>query len=337
MITRKEVADRAGVSVAVVSYVLNNRSIVKEETRQKVLAVINELGYRPNQTARSLKTRKTGQIAVLVHFLGNPFEGGLLLYIEKKAKLSNYSVFFHSFEPAREEELKNTLMGRVDGILLLGQTLSEESQAFYSLMELPIVSLMHPGIAMPSIPVVDVDWIAEIRRLIVHLREQGHEQIAFMTAGDPQDPIAHRLMAFREAMHHEGLKLPEPYILEGAGRFERAFEVLTTTFTQGFDFTAIVAANDLMAAGCLAACRESGILVPQQLAVAGCEDILMSSQVSPALTAICYPRMEVGLAATELLLSLIDGENKKTPRLEGKLSVRASTVENSMNATSYSN
>jgi DNA-binding LacI/PurR family transcriptional regulator len=106
-----------------------------------------------------------------------------------------------------------------------------------------------------------------------------------------------------------------------------AFHTLTTTLTQGFDFTAIVAANDLMAVGCLAACRKSGIVVPHQLAIAGCEDILMSSQVSPALTAISYPRMEIGLAATELLLSLIDGDNRKTPRLEGKLSVRASTVE----------
>ena len=98
MVTRDHVALRAGVSVAVVSYVLNNKNIVKEETRQKVLLAVKELGYQPNLAARSLKTKKSQQIAVLVNNLGNPFEAEVLLCLESTAREAGYSVFFSKLQ-----------------------------------------------------------------------------------------------------------------------------------------------------------------------------------------------------------------------------------------------
>ncbi|MBD2844103.1 LacI family DNA-binding transcriptional regulator [Paenibacillus sp. IB182496] len=341
MATRQQVAERAGVSVAVVSYVLNNRKIVKEETRRKVLEAIRELGYRPNQTARSLKTKQTRQIAVLIHYIGNPFEAGLLLHIEATAKRHGYFIFVQTYEPAREEELRAMLIGRVDGVLLLGHALAAESLDDFRALGIPVVSAMQPadGAADAStdgtaggttgeagLPSIDVDWQPAMRRLIRHLREQGHTRIAFMTDATPGSPLGVRAAAFASALGDEGLT-PATSPLDGGGRFERARETLDDRLaTQPAPaFTALVCANDLMAAGCLAACRDRGRRVPQELAIAGCEDILMSSQTDPPLTAIHYPRQAAGEQAMEMLLAAI----AKTPiagaRLPGELIVRGST------------
>jgi DNA-binding LacI/PurR family transcriptional regulator len=234
MATRQEVADRAGVSVAVVSYVLNNRKIVKEQTRQKVLEAVLALNYKPNLLARSLKTKKSKQIAVLVQFLGNPFEAGILLRIETVAKANGYFVFFQTYEEEQEERLKELFMGRVDGIILLGQAL--------------------------------------MKRLLEPTLEQVKSALPFR---------------------------------------------------------ALVCANDLMAAGSLAACRELGVDVPGQLAIAGCEDILMSSQTNPPLTVIRFPRPEAAEAATLALFGIMDNQTLPEPdlRLQGELMIRESTAD----------
>jgi DNA-binding LacI/PurR family transcriptional regulator len=333
MATRQEVADRAGVSVAVVSYVINNRKVVKEETRRKVQDAIRELGYRPNQTARSLKTKKSQQIAVLIHFIGNPFEAGLLLQIEATAKLHGYFVFVQTYEPDREEELRSLLMGRVDGVLLLGQSFSRETLEYFSSLEVPIVSAMQPaawdGGESENIPYVDIEWLPAMRSLVSHLRQQGHERITFMTAEGQNLHYAVRYKAFCEAMRLEGLDFSVFGVLNGSGRFEQAQAVLGGLLDDKggttADFTAIVCANDLMAAGCLAACRERGVRVPHDIAVAGCENILMSSQLSPPLTVIHYPRQIAGEAAMNMLLDRMNGMKTDSIRLSGSLIVRAST------------
>ncbi|MBD2869250.1 LacI family DNA-binding transcriptional regulator [Paenibacillus arenilitoris] len=330
MATRQEVADRAGVSVAVVSYVLNNRQVVKEETRRKVLQAIEELGYRPNQMARSLKTKKTRQIAVLIHYIGNPFEAGLLLHIEETAKRHGYFVFVQTYEPEREEELRSLLVGRVDGILLLGQPVSEETLDYFGSLDVPVVSAMQPASgreATAGVPYVDIDWPSAMRSLVAHLRGQGHERIAFMTAGGADSAYANRLEAFREAMAEEEAGAGPSAILGGGGRFEAAERELLRLIDGGGElpFTALVCANDLMAAGSLAACRARGVAVPKRVAIAGCENILMSSQLSPPLTAIHYPRQEAGEAAMAMLLGRMNGSDGEPVRLQGQLIVRGST------------
>jgi DNA-binding LacI/PurR family transcriptional regulator len=323
MATRKEVADRAGVSVAVVSYVLNNRSLVKPETKQKVLDAVRELGYTPNLTARSLKTKRSRQIAVLVHFLGNPFEAGLLLHIEAAAKEHGYFVFFQTYDETQEEQLKELFMGRVDGILLLGQCLSHETAQYFVSKQVPIVSVTQSATDHPQLYGVDIDWVEAMRKLIRHLHAQGHERIGFMADGNPRHHYELRYEAFIHALKLEGLGFDSQTCrLEGLGRFESArkelLQILQSADT-ALPFSALIAANDLMAAGCLAACREANVAVPGTLALAGCEDILMSSQTSPSLTTIAYPRPQAAKEATRLLLSLIEEGAEPSLGTEGNM------------------
>lgn len=334
MVTRKDVADRAGVSSAVVSYVLNNREIVKEETRQKVLEAIRELGYQPNLLAQSLKTKKSRQIAVLINYLGNPFEAGLLISIEQHAKDRGYFVFFQTYKQEEEDQLKSLFMGRVDGILLLGQALKPQVVEHFQTLDVPIVSVLKPAGSVSdldldldaSVPYMDLDWEAEMRKLVRHLQQQGHTRIGFMSSGEAGQHYEVRLQAFIHVLRETGCTWYSEDLLNGGGRFEPAERILHAGLVrQSTLFTALVCANDLMAAGCLAACRKAGVGVPSQLAVAGCEDILMSSQSDPPLTVIHYPRPQMGEAAMKLLLDTIEGNTAETPLFSGELVVRRST------------
>ncbi|NOV04206.1 LacI family DNA-binding transcriptional regulator [Paenibacillus planticolens] len=328
MVSRKDVADRAGVSSAVVSYVLNNREIVKEETRQKVLEAIRELGYQPNQLARSLKTKKTNQIAVLINYLGNPFEAGLLISIEHHAKARGYFVFFQTYSEEEEEQLKSLFMGRVDGILLLGQSLKQQVVEHFQSLEIPITSVLKPVGPELGIPYLDVDWEAEMAALVRHLQQHGHTRIGFMGGGEAMHHYEVRLRAFIHALEAAGCTWHAEDLLVGGGRFETAERTLYSVLSsRAVGFTALVCANDLMAAGCLAACRKAGVGVPEQLALAGCEDILMSSQTDPPLTAIHYPRPQMGEAAMKLLLDTIEGKAAQRPLFSGELVVRQSTEQ----------
>lgn len=304
MTTRKEVADRAGVSIAVVSYVLNDSNYVKEETRKKVLQAIEELGYETNMAARALKMRKTEQLTVLINMLGNPHEAGLLLRIEEHAARHNYVLFFQTFHKEKESKLKSLLNGRVDGIFLLGQSLQEDTLQHFSKQNIPFVSITTPVLRRTEdVTCIDLDWTFEYARLIRLLKEKGHRRIAFMAIRDPEHPLQHRLKAFRRAMENEQLAIEENDVIYAEGGLQSAYDVIKPTLVKPGRYTAIVGANDLMAAGIVAACRDQGVRIPGELAVAGSEDILMSSQTAPPITVIHYPRETIGEIAMEVMLA----------------------------------
>ncbi|MNI02527.1 HTH-type transcriptional repressor CytR [compost metagenome] len=331
MVTRKDVAQRAGVSVAVVSYVLNDRKIVKEETKQKVLKVIEELGYEPNLLARSLKTKRTNQLAVLVNNLGNPFETGILLSLEYEASKAGYFTFFQTFQHDNERELRTLLMGRVDGIVLLGQSLSVESINHFHKLDIPLVSITKPVTTYETIPYIDIDWLSKFRAMISHFKEQSHTRIGFMAHSEQDHYLANRYNVFVEAMRLEGLEYREGNTLYGDGRYESGLSSMKKwleeqlTQTGELPIRALLCANDMMAVGSLAACHEVGISVPGQLAIARCEQILMSDNTSPKLTCLHYPRAEAGILAVQMLLEQINGSQPSSHLLESELIKREST------------
>ncbi|MHA7964652.1 LacI family DNA-binding transcriptional regulator [Paenibacillus sp. CAU 1782] len=336
MATRKQVAELAGVSEAVVSYVLHNKPVVKETTRRKVLEAIQQLGYRPNMMARGLKMKQSRQIAVLVGSLGNPFEAGVLLHVEQTAQRHGYAVFFHSYSEQGEEELKEQLHGRVDGVMLLGQSLREDTIDHFLSTGTPLFSLMAPAIAHEGVKSLDLDWTKAMAKLAAHLKERGHQRVALMTHGSPRHYTSSRAIAFREAAEAEGLMCSDEMTLFGGGTFEKASAVMAEKLescAQGatLPYTAIVAVNDLMALGVLSACRKMDVNVPVQLAVAGCEGILMSGETSPPLTTLVYPREELGSLGTAYFIGAITaamtGEANERPAagvLEAELTVRGS-------------
>ncbi|OPH46814.1 hypothetical protein BC351_12805 [Paenibacillus ferrarius] len=329
MVTRKDVAERAGVSVAVVSYVMNNKSNVKEATRNKVLAVIEELDYRPNLIAKSMKTKKTQQLAVLVNNLGNPFEAGILISLEKSAMERGYFLFFQKFQQDQEESLKSLFAGRVDGIILLGQSLSITTVEYFHLQGIPIFSIMEPSFNEGrEVPFLDIDWGSAMQQLFVHLKSCGYQSIAYLTANEQMNSHHYevRNRALMQAAKEEDIRVDE-LIRVDVCNFETAYSHLLARWTAqpAFSYQALLCVNDLMAAGAVAACKKLGISVPEQLAVAGCEDILMSSQTFPAITTIHYPREAIGEATLERMHALIQGHTVTHVTLANNLVIRETT------------
>ncbi|NQX61621.1 LacI family DNA-binding transcriptional regulator [Paenibacillus qinlingensis] len=329
MASRQEVAERAGVSVAVVSYVLNGKNNVKMETRERVLAAMKELGYEPNLLARSLKTKKTGQLAVLVNYLGNPFEAGLLLHIESAAREEAFLVFFQSYTPDTEEQLISSLRGRVDGIILLGQELMAATYDRILEWEVPILSVTQsPNAQDRGIPYMDVDWSVLYKQAIQHLKDNGHTSIGYMTDTESSSYHVKRLQYFQQAMLAEGLELQEKALLSGGGRLENAsedFQKFVDKHPSGLPFSAIICTNDLMAAGILDVCKKNGIQIPEQLAILGSENILMTTLTEPQLSVIHYPRDEVGRLAMEMMKELMEKRPVAARTLTGHLVIRGSS------------
>jgi len=312
MVTRDDVARHAGVSVAVVSYVVNNKDNVKEATRQKVLQAIDELGYKPNLTARSLKTKKTGQIGVLFDNLGNPFETGISLGLEEQAREMGYSLIFQTLVHAEEEKLKTVFMGRTDGLLLLGQSLGKDTVEHFTKLDVPFYSVMTPAVRLPAISAIDINWHEAMLQLLSHLKGLGHVRIGFMGHMDDEHYLHIRYRHFLQAMEQLDLHFDAAMLLLAEGRLEPAYAVMSQLLGTSRDlpFTAIICANDLMGIGVLSAAKDAGVSVPEQLSVACCEDIMMASHTTPALTTLHYPRQKAGYMAIQLLLEQIDSPQK---------------------------
>jgi len=333
MVTRDDVARHAGVSVAVVSYVVNNKDNVKESTRQKVLQAIEELGYKPNLTARSLKTKKTGQIGVLFDNLGNPFETGISLGLEERARQMGYSLIFQTLVHAEEEKLKTVFMGRTDGLLLMGQSLGKGTVDHFTKMDVPFYSVMTPAVRLPDISAIDINWHEAMLQLLSHLKGLGHVRIGFMGHMHDEHYLHIRYRHFLYALKELNLHFDDTMLLLAEGRLEPAYAAMSNLLRSSSElpFTAIICANDLMGIGVLSAAKDAGVSVPEQLSVACCEDILMASHTTPALTTLHYPRQEAGFMAIQMLLEQIDSPqslNHVGPRdtiIDFELIVRQST------------
>ncbi|MFD0961175.1 LacI family DNA-binding transcriptional regulator [Paenibacillus chungangensis] len=328
MVSRKEVAERAGVSVATVSYVLNGKPGVSEQTRQKVHAVMSELGYKPSYAARALKIKKTNHFAVLVHYLGDPFEAGILSHIEHQARRHGYFVSFQTYHPEDEERFLQEVSGRIDGVILLGQSLMPETLNGLRSAGIPVLSIMEPMQQSEWITTVDMDWEAGMTQLIRHLAEQGHRRIGFMATGIPRHPHEQRRQAFRSAMLAEGLPCEEEDVLSGGGRLEEAKSAMKHYLASeaARTCTAWIAANDLMAVGMLSACREAGLKVPGDLSIAGSENILMSEQTEPRITVLDYPRKHIAHIAVDMLVAIIENKQPRGCKMESRLLIRGSSM-----------
>lgn len=330
MVTRDDVAKHAGVSVAVVSYVINNKSVVKEATRQKVLRSIEELGYNPNLAARSLKTKETHQYGVLFNNLGNPFETGISLGLEAKAREYGRSLIFQTYLGEEEEQLKTIYMGRTDGLILLGQSLQESTIRHFEKLGVPLLSITTPAAAHPSVRCIDIDWYGAMHDLLKHLKENGHARIGFMVSESKEHHHQVRYSEFCKAISALGLQFDPGGLLQADGRLESAQACMLERLKSpgSLEFSAIVCANDLMAIGVLSACKDAGIRVPEDLSVAGCENILMSSHTTPALTTVHYPRRLSGFMAIDQMIKLKEDQDQpgtSSTILEHKLIIREST------------
>ena len=333
--TIDDVAARAGVSIKTVSRVVNHEPNVRPTTRELVQAAIDELGYRPNAAARRLAGNRSYLLALVyedpsgyenasANFVTN-LQGGAL----KSARAAGYDLLIHpcSYEsPGVVDEIKLLFEhSRIDG-LLLSPPLSEVKPIVSMLRKMgkPVIRIS-PGLAraFDAVHTNDREVSAEMTRYLASL---GHRQIAFIKGHHHHRAIANRELGYQDGLMQSGLPQRKSLLLQGDNSFESGFECAGRLLGRKRRPSAIFAANDDMAAGVIRSAHELGIQVPDQLSVAGFDDVPLSRQVWPHLTTVYQPVFKLAEQATELLFRQIKGEKLTEPtRIDSTLVIRRST------------
>ncbi|WP_324670313.1 LacI family DNA-binding transcriptional regulator [Geochorda subterranea] len=308
--TIRDVAARARVSKATVSYVLNGRPGVSARTRQRVLEVMEELGYRPNTVARSLASRKTQTLGLVIPDISDMFYAHIIRGVESAANERDYilNLCTTRSDPRREREVVDSLMsGRVDGVILMTYSLDHAYLEKLRATGRPFVLLDDPD-AGPSLHAVSVDNSEAGFKAAEYLISLGHRKIAFIHGSPRSRDTWYRFSGFRRALQASGVALREEYVRVGDFTRDGGFKAASELMSLPDPPTAILAANDQMAIGALEAITRSGRRVPEDVSLMGVDDIEAASMIRPPLTTIRQPTYEMGRQAVDLLVRLIGGE-----------------------------
>ncbi len=309
--TQADVARQAGVSQTTVSLVLNNAVIgIPPETRQRVLDVAQDLGYVPDRAARSLRTNKSYTIASIIPDITNPFYPALERGIQDQANAQGYDLIIYNTdgEPDKEQKaLHSALQSRVDGIVV---TLFHHG--VHSLMPLieqniAIVRL-EPQYKAPGAYPIDNLYLnnaAASQELVTHLIERGHRRIGLLAGA--VGPGEMRVEGYRQALAAHQIDPDERLIHRVAFTEEGGYAGMQRLLASSPRPSAVFAANDMMALGAMMAIHEAGLRVPEDVAVAGFDDIPAARLVNPPLTTVTQFQVEWGRRAAELLLERING------------------------------
>ena len=317
-----DVAQRAGVSVATVSRSYSVPDSVREATRVRVMAAADELGYRPNRAARGLITGRTGNVGVIVPDLANPYFQGVLKGAQARAREADYAVFIaDGQESATEEEgLIRAMSKQVDGILLCSSRLAPAALA--ALEPAPAVVLLNRHVR--GLSAVAVDSADGMRQAMAHLAALGHERCAFLAGPKRSWSNRQRLRGLRAAARAAGAKIITigPVAPQFQGGADAAEQVLAS------GATAVLAYNDLVAAGILSRLAQLGVDVPGELSIVGFDDIPLAAMLTPALTTVAAPTDEAGAAAVDALLHRLEAPDTppSVQELPASLVVRQSTA-----------
>ena len=333
--TIRDVAKKAGLSLSTVSLVINNRGNVSPGTRESVQKVIRELAYHPTRSARGLASKTSGNIGFILseeHFSqAEPFYTRIFLGTEFEARDHNYYILLttvgNQFDP--DEYVPRFLLERnVDGIIIAGKV-KEKLISHIDSLGLPIV-LVDYEIKRAHHSAVLIDNWRGATLAVEHLLSLGHKRIAFV-GGDIRHPsITDRHEAYQNTLHMAGVFLEESYevtdeeetsVAGGTSSAERLF-------ASGAKPTAIFAANDAMAIGCMRYLKSRGMSIPQDIAIVGFDDIEISSHIEPHLTTIRVLKEEMGKIAVQRVVDSINAKTKTvvTTHVPVELIVRESTV-----------
>ncbi|QDQ11645.1 LacI family DNA-binding transcriptional regulator [Streptomyces spectabilis] len=325
----KDVAARAGVSVATVSRVLNAHASVSPAARARVLDAVAELGYRPNALARSLRTDQTRTLGLVISDVLNPYFTELARSVEEEARALGYSIIFGNADErpeVQDHHIRTLLDRRIDGLLVSpadgGSALVLDAARAGTPMV--FVDRWIPG---ADVPVVRADGRGAVRDLVAHLYALGHRRLAIIAGPAATTTGSERVEAFRDALAEYGLDLPAAHIGQGdfqAASGRRATERFLDLPTPP---DVVFAADNLMALGALDAVRARGLRVPHDIALAAFDDIPWFVHTDPPITAIAQPTGELGRAAVRALADRIEGRAPQSVTLPARLVVRRSCGE----------
>jgi Transcriptional regulators len=306
-VTIKDVASRAGVSVATVSKVINNRYGVAEETYQRVQAVIDELGYETSLVAQSLRSHQTNVIGILVVDL-EPFSTELLKGAAKGMHDTGFELVVYTasglgkdtngWERRYLSRISGTL---TDGVILVAPSVVDAPHTG------PLVAV-DPHLGASHLPSVDADNLKGARMATEYLIGLGHRRIGFLAGRSDLESARLREQGYRDALADAGIPFDPNLVQAGEFRLDESAAAAARLLDQKPRPTAIFAANDLSAIETMRVARERGLSIPEDLSVVGFDNIPEAAQTDPPLTTVDQSIQRMGLEAVRMLVSLIRGE-----------------------------
>ena len=328
--TIKDIAEQTGFSYATVSRALNNKYGVKPDTRKRILAAARASGYTPNGIARGLVQKRTHSIGLIIPDISNPFFPEVARGVEDGAKQKGYNVFLcnTNYESAQEVHYLQLLVEkRVDGIILTSGFHEPAPRDSGPRGSIPIVSLCtRSENVQNSFVVIDNERGGFIATK--HLIEQGFATIGFI--GDKGDGYAEgqRYRGYRQAMQKFNLPVEERFVVAGDLKMETGHQIIKRIIAAQDYPQAFFVENDLMALGVIQGIKESGLQVPDDIAVVGFDDITFAAFPEIGLTTVRQPKYEMGKLAADILLDLVMNGTQVHKRyvLEPELIIRTSSV-----------
>jgi LacI family transcriptional regulator len=335
MATIKDVAKEAGVSVGTVSHVLSGAAHVRPELRERVYETMARLDYHPNYVARSLKSKNTKTLGMVISDITNPFFPLVVRGAEDYALRHGYLLITFNTDDRveRERQVLSVLRSRrVDGVLLVvAPTPDGDVSHIRSIIEagIPIVCLdrIPEGMTLDS---VSVDNIKGAQVCVRHLLHQGHKRIGIITGSLTLQTARDRLEGYRLALREASIE-PEPALIaEGDFRQTSGYRLTKNLLLQYRRPTAVFACNGMMTIGAIQALEETGLRCPEDVAIASFDDLPLADVFHPRLTAVAQPAYEIGQKGTEVLIERL--QRKLTSRkrvniqLEPELKIRESTA-----------
>ncbi len=331
--TQLDVARRAGVSRATVSNVLTNRTgghvPISDDTRRRVLAAVEELGYQPHAAARSLRSGRSGFLGLLIPDANNPFVWSIVRGAEMATREHGYQLALTIADLEAEDErraLRALAQQRLDGLILF-LTYPGRVAAELEALRLRGAAIVTFGRVLPGKDALVIDYSAGAAALTEHLLRLGHRRIGFIHGVARPALGSDRLFAYRRALRAAGIPFERALIVhcgpgmpDGVAAAHRLLDVSPRP-------SAILGVNDLMAICALQAAAERGIAVPQQLSVAGFDDIALAAHVTPPLTTVRAGGDELGRRAVEMLLDRLNHPDAPAQQVNApvELVVRRST------------
>jgi len=335
MHTMKDVARLAGVSIATVSAVVNNKGIVSAELTERIKRAMEALDYHPDQVARSLKVGRTNVIGIIVPDVTNPFFTELMRGVEDTAEQEGYSVMLcnSNEDPAREERhLRMLSWRRADGVLV-ARSITDGPYDGRIRRRFPMVFVDCLPMGFVSHGAVVIDNVGAAYQATKHLIDLGHKRIAIIAGSLNRSVGFDRLEGYRKAMQQAQLLIPEEYLRHGDFHLESGYRCGLELMRLAIPPTAVFSCNNRMTLGLMRALGELGIACPDHVSVVGFDDADWATIFSPKLTCIAQPSYQMGQQAMEMLLQKVKSSpdnlstrEKPTTVLQAELIVRESTA-----------
>lgn len=333
-VTLKDIARETGYSITTVSRALNDYDDVNPTTRSVIRETAARLGYHPNVTAQHLQRRRTDTLGFIIPTAGprfsDPFFIECLTGIGNEAATHGYDLLVSTRSPGPDEihAYRRLVAGkRVDGLIIV-RTRRQDSRVTYLLKQgFPFVAFGRTE-TDGEFPFVDEDGRAGIAQVTQHLLDQGHRRIAFIAADQHLMFARDRLMGYIETMQKNGVLVDDNLITEGDLSKQSGWRAAGRLLEMPEPPSAVVATNDLMALGAMAAAQARGLVVGRDIAVTGFDDIPLAEHSHPPLTTVRQPIYEIGTMVCDMLVRTLQGEtlDEQHVLLEPTLIVRASST-----------